>query len=336
MNDTVAYGDTPIVVTSSRVIVLTGDYTISAYDAAAGNLIWSRKLKSNDMTLRLMGGSLFVLDSTDDTFYTDVYVLDPISGNETNHLSPSCMISEYDNRLSSDDGLVYLPANNDLVLIYESGCIQRIDLSNNQVLWSSTAEDRYSFSFDGLQSLLTDQALYFTSGNQLIQVNLSDGTEKALIDNSDYEVTPLAIRDGSLLVQAKRTQGSTRYELWAVDTSTGSTQWQINFKQAEPISGPDTMAGLVDDTDWGWTWHLTDTGLDVLTFKGQPNEMTIDSYDLTNGNSLSSQTISLKRISSDFYSIPTVLDWIGDVAYMNIEGNIYSIDLATNKLDVIY
>jgi hypothetical protein len=38
----------------------------------------------------------------------------------------------------------------------------------------------------------------------------------------------------------------------------------------------------------------------------------------------------------DFYDIPTVLGWQGNVAYLNIDLNIYSLDVTTVQLKVIY
>jgi hypothetical protein len=38
----------------------------------------------------------------------------------------------------------------------------------------------------------------------------------------------------------------------------------------------------------------------------------------------------------DFYGIPTVLGWQGNTVYINIESNIYSLDVTTGQLKVIY
>ncbi len=108
------------------------------------------------------------------------------------------------------------------------------------------------------------------------------------------------------------------------------------MKNADSIDPPDEIAGLIDDTDWGWTWHLTDTGLVLLTFSGEPNRVVVETLNPADGTSLGKQVIPLKKVSGDFYSIPSIMSWQGSVVYMDIEGTYYSLDLSTMKLDLIY
>jgi hypothetical protein len=48
------------------------------------------------------------------------------------------------------------------------------------------------------------------------------------------------------------------------------------------------------------------------------------------------RSLALKKVSGDFYSIPTVFGWQGNVVYLSLESNIYALDVATAKLKVVY
>ncbi len=108
------------------------------------------------------------------------------------------------------------------------------------------------------------------------------------------------------------------------------------MQDAEPIDPPNSMAGLVDKSGWGWTWTLTQSGLTLITFKGEPNQMVLDNYSLADGSSLGGQTIPLKNMSGDFYDVPVVMGKQGSLLYLNIDQTVYSLDLFTTKLKKIY
>jgi hypothetical protein len=110
----------------------------------------------------------------------------------------------------------------------------------------------------------------------------------------------------------------------------------MNMQDAEPIDPPDEMAGLVDDTDHGWTWQVDEKGLTLLTFRGEPNQVTVETFDLSNGSSLGSRVVKLNQVSGDFYSIPKVIGWQGSVVYLDIDTAIFGLDTSTGKLKLIY
>lgn len=147
---------------------------------------------------------------------------------------------------------------------------------------------------------------------------------------------PLAMSGDNLIVRAKKTRGTAQFGLWGVNADSGVITWQRTLKNADPIDPPDEMAGLVDDTDWAWTWHLTDTGLVLLMFSGEPNQVVVETLNSADGTSIGKQIIPIKKISGDFYSIPAIISWQGPIAYMDIEGDFYSLDLTTMKVEWIY
>ena len=336
MKDSLNYGDVPLLVTAGRVIADTADQSITAYDAANGNLIWSRKTDYTDRSLRLMGDSLVVVDSNGDSAGESLFFIDPASGSQQQRLTPVCTVDNEDSQIDSDTGLVYDAAGNALYLVFEEGCVQRIDLADKQVTWNSLDENTFNYLYEGFTPLITDANLYFSNGSGLVQVAKSDGTIKTLVSNPDYELVPLVQDKDTLIVRAKRTRGTTRFELWGIDAATGSAVWQKVLEKTEPIDPPDEMAGLVDDNDWAFTWHSSADGLTLLTFSGEPNQLTLETLNPADGTSLAKHTLALNRVSGDFYSIPSVISWQENVATLNIDSNLYSLDVSTNELKVIY
>jgi len=203
-------------------------------------------------------------------------------------------------------------------------------------VWNGIDQNTFNFLCEGFSFLLNDQYLYFGNGGALVKIAKSTGDKKILVSNSDYSLIPLAQSGDNLVVCAKRTRRTVQFELWGVNADSGTIKWQRNMKDVDPLDPPDEIAGLIDDTDWGWTWHMTDEGMVLLTFCGEPNQVVIETLNPADGTSLGKQTVALKKISSDFYSIPLIISWQGPVAYMDIESNIYSLDLSTMKLDLIY
>jgi outer membrane protein assembly factor BamB len=336
MKDSLNYGDVPLLVTAGRVIADTADQSITAYDAASGDLIWNRKTDYTDRSLRLMGDSLVVVDSNGDSSGENLFFLDPVSGSQQQRLTLVCTLDNQDSQIDSDTGLVYDAKGNALYLVFEQGCVQRIDLAGKQQTWNSVDENTFNFLYEGFTPLISDTDVYFSNGSDLVQVTKSDGAIKTLVSNPDYRLVPLVQDKDTLIVRAKRTRGTTRFELWGIDAATGSVTWQKVLEKAEPIDPPDEMAGLVDDNDWAFTWYSSADGLVLLTFSGEPNQLTLETLNPDDGTSRTKHTLSLSRVSGDFYSIPSVISWQGNVVFLNIDSNLYQLDVSTNELKVIY
>jgi LSD1 subclass zinc finger protein len=335
MPDKLNYGEPTILVVGGRVITSNADQSLQAYDAATGSLAWDRRLSGNDRTLRLMHGSLVVLEYTEGTYDYSMYLLDPINGNEQRILTPSCPADQFSSSmLDADSGLVYVEAENAIYVFYDSfnGCVQRLDFESGQVVWQTTPQDDFSFSFYGFNWLATDTIIYFNSGNQLLAVNKSDGVLHPVLQDESYDFVPLAITGDTLLVRAHRSRGTERFELWGVNTSTDKQMWQMVFEGASPIDPPNEMIGLVDDTESAWTWKLFPTGLTLIKFQAAPNQLVLDTINPTDGTVLNEQKISLSAVSGDFYSVPVVIGWQGTIVYLNVDGVIYVVDISTGKV----
>ncbi len=335
MPDRLNYGDNDLLVVDGRVITLNADQSLQAYDTASGTLEWSRRLAGYDRTLRMMGGSLVVIDTTDDTYTYSMIFLDPADGREQRRFTPACRVDEFSSStMDPDSGLLYNQAENALYLVYDSsyGCIQRLDFTSGQVTWETSVEDSYSFSSYGFNGLMTGSEIIFSNRNQLVMANKSNGEAGILMENEDYEFLPLGMAGDTLVVRARRTRGTERFEIWGLNPSTGATLWQIDLQGAAPIDPPDKMAGLVDDTDPGFTWRLTPAGLILVKFQANPSQLVLATINPFNGLLVNEQVVPLKMVSDEDYSIPKVIGWQDQVVYLNLDSNILALDISTGEL----
>ena len=338
MPDKLNYSEGSLLVTDGRVLTLNLDQSLQAYNAATGELVWSRRLAGYDRTLRLMGDSLVLLDYIDDSYTYSLVFLNPADGSQKRVITPTCQYDEYSsNTLDTDSGLLYDEAENILYLVYDSssGCVQRLDLASGQVTWQAIAEDSFSFSPYGFNALNTHSTLYFSNGSQLLAVDKRAGTLKTLLSNEDSDFVPLVITGDRIIVRARRTRGTERFELWGLDLASGERLWQMEVGAA-PIDPPNELVGLVDDTDTGWTWKLVAGNLALIKFQAAPNQLVLDTLNPADGTLVSEQVVALNKVVGDFYSVPMVIGWQDTLLYVSLDSRIYAVDVSTGKLKFDY
>jgi outer membrane protein assembly factor BamB len=336
MSDRTSYGDVPLIATPSRVIVLTADQKITAYEVSSGSQVWSRQLSAYYYDLYLVGELLVVRDHLPDSYDEGFFLLNPLTGAEQKMIQPVCDSGGSHYGMDTSSAVIYDEPANALFAILDEGCVFRFDLIDGSTAWSNYQPEIFGSLYSGYTSLLTDENIYLSNDGSLIRINKSDGTVVLLTSSEEYKLIPMAQSGETLLVRAMRTQGSARYEIWGIDTNSGETLWQKSLKDTEPIDPPDEMAGLIDETDFGFTWHLTDAGLVLITFQGEPGKLVMETLNPADGAVSSTQTVTIKSVGDEFYSIPTVIKWVGNVAYLNIDSDLYSLDVINAKLDMIY
>jgi outer membrane protein assembly factor BamB len=336
MTDKLNYGENNMLVTAGRVITNNADDSIQAYDAETGSLVWSKRLSGSNSVLYLVDQSLMYVDEADSDNNDGLFFLDPLTGTQQASIIPTCTNSEETYNIETDSGLIVDTAAQTLFIIYREGCVQSLNLGSRQVNWTALSVDYFDFLSEGYKYLLTDSSLYFGNNGNLEMVTKSNGEIKILSSNPDYNVYPMEITGNTLIVRADRTRGTERTELWGVDLASGSQTWQITLQGASPIDPPNEMAGLIDKTDYGWTLKLTPSGLALITFKGEPNQLDLEFINTTDGSLQNKQTIPISGVMGDFYDIPVVIGWQGNLAYLNIDGSLNILDVSTEKLKRVY
>lgn len=335
MPDRLSYQDGSLLVAGSRVVSLNLDQTLQAYDAGTGSLAWSRRLIGSSGSLQVVEGLLVILDQLEEGAAYSLVFLDPVDGSQRRVITPTCQTSEYSSAsLWSYSGLVVDEAGGALYTFYDSspGCVQRLDLESGALVWQTLADEMFSFSSNGYLSVMDGGGIFFQVGDGLMKVDRQVGTLKPFLAEADFELLPLALAGDQLIVRARRTRGTERFELWGVDASSGRRNWQIDLQDAGPVDPPDEMAGLIDDDQHGWSWHLAGQELVVMIFRGEPNQMILRRYSLQDGSSLGETVVPLKQVSGDFYSIPTVIGWDGNTAYLDVDSELMGIDVLSGEI----
>jgi ribosomal protein L7/L12/outer membrane protein assembly factor BamB len=331
MPDKLQYGDANLLVMGERVLTLNLDQSVQAYDATTGALAWHRRLRGYERDLRDLGGWLVLFDQVGEDYNYSLFFLDPADGSERRVLTPTCQVSEYSSEtLDPDAGLFLAADENALYLVYDSsqGCIQRVDLATEAVTWQTLDDDWYRFSSDGFIGLITENQLIYSNAGQLLAVERTTGQLQVLLEEEDYEFLPLAVSGDALILRARWTRGTERFEV----RSLGGIPWQVDLGDTRPIDPPDEMTGLVDDGESGYTWHLVGGQLVLIQFQAKPNQLLIQHFNLLDGTSAGEEVIALKSVSGDFYSTPTVIGWQDDLIFFKLESKIYCVNVTTGEV----
>lgn len=130
-------------VLGGRVIVMTVDGMLQAFDSQTGRPAWSRQMIGHDRKVRISNDRLLVLDYVlgDDSYFELVF-LNPVDGKEQVVISPMCYAgddpgdvfsTEYFN---NDDGLILDNQKDNLFLVYGSspGCVQNYDITSGDLI----------------------------------------------------------------------------------------------------------------------------------------------------------------------------------------------------------
>jgi len=332
-------GENNLVIMDDLIIVMTMDRSIQAYEVETGNEVWNRPLLSYARGLHVMGAKLGILDYTGDGHEFNLFLLDPVDGSEDLVIFPTCKAeNSWEENLDDDSGIVYDNAVDALYLVFGSyrGCLQRYDLGNGQLAWETRVEDEFNISSYGIAYFQTPDKLYFGNDTRLFTLDKQNGTLNLLLEDDAYEMAPLTLTDDILLVLAKRTKGSQRFELWGLEPASSERIWQLVPENAGPVDPPYEMSGLVDKGKAGWTWRSTPDGLLLIRFEAEPNQLVLITYDLSDGSSIREKTVPMKDVTGDFYSVPVVVGWHGNDMYFALDGKVYVLDVATEQLVMQY
>lgn len=340
MSDRLAYGEETLLAVEQRVLTLNLDRTLQAYDTRSGELAWNRRLAGYDQTLRMLGGSLVLLDHADEEYTYSLIFLDPSDGRQQQVMTPSCEYSRYSMAtVNPSSGLVYDEAGEALYLVYDSspGCVQRLDLSSGQVSWEALADGSLRFPPFDFFGLATGSGFYFGSGdsgsgNRLLEVDGAAEALRTLWRGEDYELLPLTVMDDRLIARARRTRGSERFELWGLEIPSGEPAWQIDLGEGGPVDPPDAMTGLVDGDESAWTWSLVAGRLILVEFRADPHLLVLDSIDPADGLRSRRGTVALRNVTGSFYSVPKVIGWQGSLVYLTLSARLYALDAASGEL----
>jgi hypothetical protein len=301
------------------IIALTMDYVLQGINAENGNLAWSVRLNNPSAAydgFSVVGDQVMLVDWADVGVSDRILrVFDPASGSLLREIAPTCP----DTKVPAWFNEVFIERTSGGRAIFTYGCrsepfIQSWGLADGEEMWQAPLPEEARASLDSF--LLGHDTLYLNTHDGHFGISLSSGQAEQMADlDPDYAVTILAEHDGGLVAKVERTRGSTRYELWGLDTS-GRRLWQYEMQ-----------AGTLLDVDSGsadWAYHFTPDGLIVIQVLREPEEhISAAMLDPQDG-----QVIQESELAIDVSSLDGVA-WDSTYAYVTVWGDIYTVDLQT-------
>ena len=265
-------------VLGDRVVVLSEDGTLQAFESATGRPVWSHRLNETPRRLMVLNGQPAVLDEiSQERQEVALHVWDPAGGELVQRIAPQCSEEHHTEDLELYSPVVVDPAGDAVYFFYGFfiSCVEKWDTRDWEMLWQTTTEDDlYRPEFG---PFLAEGVIYAGDANRVVAVDIADGFYRRLVDEEDYYLNPLAVRGGVLLVAAERRRGSRRYELWGLDATTGERRWQIIFEDEDPIYEAGSWAGNA------WAAQFTSHGLVLMHFLEEPPRVVVEKLDPQSG-----------------------------------------------------
>lgn len=300
-----------------QVIALTQLNTLQAFDATTGQPIWSMGLAERPDSIYLLNKHLVFPDTVNEK--VQIQIVDPQTGQIQHSLTPTCPNETFPNdtqTLSSSDDLFPDTDGRSVYILYgfwQPACLEKWDLQTSERIWQTLLPE--DLARNQTHRLQTSQQLFLAPeyGHSIWAIDLSSGQATILLQNEGYNLLPLAAHQNTLIVQAERTIGSQRYELWAINTQTGAQRWQT-IPAGSPIEI--NVSEIINSEDMH-TAFLTPAGLTVLQAFADPQRIVFETFNLENGSS--NGQMSYAGPETTIFRI-TVLGWQANQIYLEQDG----------------
>jgi outer membrane protein assembly factor BamB len=309
----------------NSLVVLCQDGTLQSFDARTGQALWSKRLNETPRDLWVVGGQVAVLDEEQGSQpNVSLYFWNPATGELVRKITPGCP-SHFgiEGLFSVYQGSVLVSSSGDALYCFYNlspGCAQRWNPATGEQVWLTVGENEYFDRFTTPPMLIEDM-IYASYDHYVLAVDPATGELRRLTDEEDYELTVLGGQEGVLVVSARRTRGSERYELWGLDAATGQRKWQYLFEDEDPIEAPGAWAGNA------YAWQLSSRGLVLLHMFKEPRRLVLETLDPQTGQSGGQTNIDLGEDRSSWNSVV----WSGDTAWVTTT-KLHAVDLVSGKL----
>lgn len=319
--------DTCLQADASQVYAITQLGTVHAFNGSTGQQVWSTTLNREPNTMFLLSTGLAVLDDVNSQ--GAILLLDLLTGEQKYQIAPTCP-----NKIFADDpqtlgitsrNIWVDPDLRSLYLAYgffEPNCLEKWDTASGTRQWQTEMPEDILRSdlltaIDGGILLLAP-----TMSGDLWAANPADGAARQLLSQQDYYLRPLFTREGVVVVEAKRVKGSTRYEIWGLDSQSGKRLWQVIPRAVDSFNDSATS---IMDSDGAFSAHPVDAGLGLLQAVDDPATITLDLIDIHTGVSL--KQTSLAPPESSIFSLD-IIGWHGNLVWFEAE-DIFAVDVSS-------
>lgn len=301
-----------------RLFALTQLGTLHAYDLASGQQIWNTGLEETPRELYLFGSGPAVVDTLDGT--PTIVIFDPASGQRLQEIAPTCPNHVFEDDPQEMDSSPMLWTDADRRYFYlaygfwEPGCLEKWDAQSGERLYQSLLpEDLVRGDLLHLQAGdLT--VLAPASGSQVWLLENVSGEARQLVADENYNLRPVALQGQVVVVEAKRSRGSARYELWGISTASGERLWQFIPQGEEPAS--ENITSIID-SGGVYAVQALPGGLALLQAFDDPARITLETLNFQTG--VSQGQVSYTPKETSIFSLE-VIGWRENQVWLQSDG----------------
>jgi outer membrane protein assembly factor BamB len=342
-----------------RVVVLTADNVLEAFDTRTGRSAWQVRLENEyfaypqtgQLAFSLVDGMVAILDGveSDGARETAVFFYDLETGAEVRQLLPLC--SDLNNFFDDDslghNGQLYLnDTTGEMVVLFgvpayvQQMCLQKWDVTTGELLLEARApavflhnstvrggmmneSSTYPFAVYMPDTLLTTLDIDGENGRSpgIVKFDLATGEAGFQFVDDDYKLAPIGQVGDVVLVWAERNRGTKQFEIWGLDETTGEKLWTY-FLKADYLY-------QLDPFDDRFSYHLQPDGLVILQLltDSDPSVLLVEKLNPADGSLIYETATPLTE--DDWRG----LVWTDDHAYLTLS-NLLAVDLETGETAV--
>lgn len=306
-------------IVGATAVALPQDGILQAFDVATGAPRWSVRLRETTRQLVRVGALIGVPDSVPGSpGQGALYLYDPADGSPAGEILPSCRAQNgYEQRVSYYADIGVDPAGRMLSWVVSSSpaCLVTYDIATG-ALSRTWLDELGSGAGDRRNSLWAGDTLYLGDGDLIYAVGPQE--RRLLLEAEGYDIRAVAANETALLVVAKRTRGSSRYELWALDRASGERRWGRVLVADDPAEYPgdysDFVVGLVGNT------------VVLVEQHEEPEQIIYELIGLTDGASRARAALAVK----DPDSVIRGATWGRDHVFLSID-ELYGVELSSGR-----
>jgi LSD1 subclass zinc finger protein len=342
--DKLGYGVSNLTAQGDRVVVLTQDYTLQAFDAVTGKEAWRRRLNGYTSGYTLLNQSVAVIDKVNE--HTSLFFLQLADGSELQRFTPTCERPDFPgwkSEIYSNSGVYFAPGADGtfdtgaVYFLYGSSpaCVERWDIASGKLAWRNVDMENSLTSMDDTIFLVTPEMVYYGYDNRLWAIVQATAERKLLLENNDYEPLPLVMAGDSLIVRARRTRGSERFELWSVNPVSGTITWKYNLGESKPFQPPDEQVGSFSSGQSAWDWRLVGDQLVLFKAITNPNQFIIETLKLSDGTVTHTYSSPIKTWSDNSYWMDSGV-WQDSLYWTIVDTKLYVLNTSTGEMQYKY
>lgn len=313
------------------LMVYTQDGTLQTFAARNGAPGWGARAWDSSAYSLYMLGDYPAIGDYDETSRTSILRLfDPVSGDET-RIPANCGSARNTGSRFSFYTVLDATPDGAAFYLFQRDCAEKFTLPAGEALWRTRPDSSFYPAKNGL--LVTREGAFVHNDRRLVFFAADTGASREIVpENADYsDYRPLIVSDNQLLMTATRARGTRRFELWAVDLTTGARLWQRVLDQNESLA--ESNGGILSNNEYAWTVHLTPNGLWWLAFADGETNTThfaaVERLDWRTGASAGETKFNL-GLDTSIFSAPLALGWTQDRYFWSIvENGVMGIDAQT-------